>query len=134
MAAEAPEVFSGWSRSITANGTEIGDWVSDWHPESEDDDGDFQGSNGKPKATFKTGNTLKLSFTVANHPTPMGILEPAHYAVPQPVVTFVASEYSGRSITYTTTIRHLDYQGGAGDALTVDVDCRVTAVSGIPGV
>lgn len=130
----APEVFSGWRRSVTVNGTEIGDWVTDWNPEAEDDIQEFQGSNSSPKARNEAGRTLSLTFTVANHPTPMGLIEPAYYNTPKTQLDIVSTDYAGREVTYTVRISHLTYNGGSGDVLTVDVETIVLSVSGIPGV
>lgn len=129
----APEVFSGWRQSLTANNVEIGDWLSDVSYEAEDDVQEFQGSNGKPKARTPSGQTLTFTFTVANHPTPMAVLEPAYYSTedPKPTITFVLTEYPGRSITILATISHLTYNGGSGDIKTVDVETLPQSFSGM---
>ncbi len=132
--AEAPEIFSGWQQSVTADGTEIGSWVSDISYEAEDDVQEFQGSNGSAKARVVSGRTLSFTFTVGNHPTPMSILEPAYYNADKPPVTFVVTEYDGRVITIVATISHLTYQGGSGDIKTVDVETLPRSFAGMAGV
>lgn len=133
MALDAPEVFSGWNRSVTANGVEIGSWITDYNPGAEDDIQEFQGSNGSPKARNESGRTLTLTFTVANHPTPLAVLEGAYYSSPKTEVTLVNTEYPARAITDVVRITKLDYKGGSGDNLTVDVECIVLSRTGIPG-
>jgi hypothetical protein len=132
---EAPDVVSGWGRSLTIDGTEVGNALTDWNPEVQDDTTDFQGSNGSPKVELEAGRTHSLSFTVGNTPAVMALIEPKAYATPpKPTSELVITEYPGRAITYVVTFRHLTYNGGSGDPLTVDVECGVRSVSGVPGV
>lgn len=124
----APDVYSGINRSVVLEGTEIGDWLSDFEFDAEDDVQEFQGSNGTPKARVPAGTTYGLTFTVANHPTPMGVLETLYYTSPKPTGTMVVTYYAGRVKTYTLQITHLTESGGSGDVLTVDVEAVVSAV------
>jgi hypothetical protein len=133
--AEAPDINTGWQRQLTIDGTPVGQYLTDWNPEIEDDTTDFQGSAASAKAMPEVGRTLSLTFTVANVPAVMALIEPKAYALPpKPTAVLVVTEYPGRELTWTVKFRHLTYNGGSGDALTVDVECTVISVTGVPGV
>jgi hypothetical protein len=113
----------------------VGNALTDWNPEMQDDTTDFQGSNGSAQGRTRSGPHAQLSFTVGNVPAVMALIEPKAYATPpKPTAELVVTEYPGRAITYVVTFRHLTYNGGSGDPLTVDVECGVRSVTGVPGV
>jgi hypothetical protein len=133
--AEAPDINTGWQRQLTIDGTAVGQYLTDWNPEMENNTTDFQGSAGAAAARPVVGRTHSLTFTIANVPAVMSLIEPKAYVDPPlPTAVLVVTDYPGRELTYTVRFLHPTYNGGSGDALTVDVECEVLSVTGIPGV
>lgn len=125
----APDVAGARGSSHTLNGIAVGEWVSDFEPDFEDDVIDFDGQDNRPTARVSDGFTYSLSFTIANHPTPMAILEELYFTRPHDTATWVWTLPDGRTYTMTIEVTHLTPNSNSGSVLTVDVECSVHALT-----
>lgn len=125
----APVVYGARASAHTLDGTDIGQWVSDFEPDFEDDVIDFNGQDSRPTAQISDGFTYSFSATVANHPTPMALLETLYFTSPKPDGTWVWTMPDGRVWTMTIQVQHLTPNSNSGSALTVDVEGTITALT-----
>lgn len=125
----APVVYGARASSHTLNGIPIGEWVSDFEPDFEDDVIDFNGQDNRPTAQIADGFTYSFSATVANHPTPMAELETLYFTRPKTTGTWVWTLPDGRVWTMTVEVQHLTPNANSGSAMTVDVEGTITELT-----
>jgi hypothetical protein len=125
----APTVYGARGSAHTLDGLAIGEWISDFEPDFEDDVIDFNGQDSRPTARIADGFTYSLSFTVANHPTPMAPLETLYFTRPKETGVWVWTTTDGRTYTMTIEVTHLTLNSNSGSALTADVECSVHALT-----
>lgn len=128
----APTVYPARKTGHVLNGETIGGWITDFSFSAEDDTEDFEGQQGLPTAVIPTGTTMTVSFTIADHPTPMAILEALKHDLnpdgSQQTGTHVRTKPDGRTHTYVYTVSSLEENASNGVA-EVEVECNVVSFS-----
>jgi hypothetical protein len=125
----APTVYGARGSAHTLDGTAIGEWVSDFEPDFEDDVIDFNGQDNRPTAQISDGFTWSFSATVANHPTPMALIEDLYFTRPKTTGTWVWTKPDGRVWTMVLEVQHITPNANSGSAMTVDIEGTVHSLT-----